>query len=139
MHAGWIVYIFLFRVKNGTGILILIKIKNIWVITVLTDFTGQIFEFFFFFFFFTYSCSGSKTEKQCSGLRNKISGQRTDNFSPRTKNVSPQKTQCRKNCRNRQSRDWLVKNYFIPFEILSVRDWKLKPILIPGKKYTNFQ
>ena len=52
-------------------------------------------------------------------------------FSPRTKNVKPQKTQCRKNCRNGQSRDWLVTYYFSPFEMLSVRDWKLKLILIP--------
>ena len=54
-----------------------------------------------------------------------------NSFSPRTKNVSPQKTQCRKNCRNGQSKDWLVIDYFSPFEDLSVWDWKLKQILIP--------
>ena len=54
-----------------------------------------------------------------------------NSFSPKTKNVSPQKTQYRKNCWNGQSRDWLVTDYFSPFENLSVWDWKLKPILIP--------
>ena len=32
-------------------------------------------------------------------------------------------------------RDWLMTNYFSPFEKLSVWDWKLKPILIPAIQY----
>ena len=60
---------------------------------------------------------------QCSGLGNKIWGQRTDGLK---------KTQYWKICWNGQSRDWLMTNYFSPFEKLSVWDWKLKPILIPA-------